>query len=1749
MDRSPEGLRLRQLDRLSPRSRGSFGIGGGISISVREVDQLPRNGINLAPAPSPESARKKQPEGYRKEGTVFRRANREAEDLKHEIAPDGGSAGREGRQFTVANVGNNGRIYLRPTIRPATQQHPQPNFVFPITPPSTAGLDALISQNEVGEPLRDSLWTPTQSPPTPLPPNSTGYFEQATRTAHGRPRRAFSQSTIDKHQVQSSVRDSDIGAFRVVIERPGTEQKQNEPFIGIPHLKIPIPSYKLGTPRFSTRGTAFLRGSSYTMNDDVRSSIFSGAGASRRSTGPDPRARALSRRHSDALPQRLHPAAASSSPYLLSTSRSPATTRQCTSIVPDMFDDLTFKPACDEAAVVLYHAGDGGIRAATPARLVAEITSPTFVDYDLLSDFFLTFRSFLDTSDLLYMLIARLKWALMRTDEAGNVVRVRTFVAIRHWILNYFLDDYVIDYDLRNAFCDLLNKFVSGISGDPAHLKVPLKILGELKKCWRRACALYWDGEEFNTELGLDVPITSGGVAGSRNPNLDPSFWAKDSAGPPRLDDIIEPDFFSPENSTMEKWNYFADVSRAGHLDSVIGPSKAKSTFYIDHQNGDPPLSPTSVMSDDFISCSFPTRGRIGSAKPLGAKPLGAHPVPASSIYDSAPPIAMTPRALTGKRVRPAHAHKRSASFSDSLRDKRIQQQPVQKVLYKSTEILLALPYAGSLVRGNLFPPAQGFVETVAPRTPAEANRTTTSLPGILAGHKGPSAMSGPGMKKLLGSVRRALSTKSGGYANSSPTQGSFPHIPPIGMRGATINRLPGTAVVPQAPPRNAGPELSMRIDLLGAEIAEHFKRAVQEDADADFERRGEQENARRSIDTYSSMHDPDLHYSVMCPDTTIEPVRADLNRGPISEMTTGSKSILIMDDTIPDIPVMTGALPANRSEDTFAEAYNHSSGGLTPPSTPPDAPLGMPRRSSHLLGEHTRIRSHSLSFDDTPSLVVDSRPSGDDERSPFNRPFGRPSVRSRAYSHSYKNSVSLRKYASYQSGFTLHRSEISFDATTFSGTEKVDRLSQVASVPLPLRVLRRRPGGDLRAVTNVGDLGIHQLQRPMSTGSLATYSESVRSSLLLGADDSGSYIDVAGSSSYDQSRANDNAFSLGALAEAAPKPAASLFSTHSSQPVMRPSFAKEAKYLAQIPDDIDDDGGVESALLKLEGKFEKRKSDSSQEEHSKRDVGTHDSFGATNLDVSSFAFNLAEDERRKHRLKHIVDSNISAMPSTVQASRYSQMGEEPKPFVLQPNRAHHQPTQSMDSYDSNPLLDRGMTDDGKEQKQSQNWSQHSIQCGPSNDGINGQYQRTPQSSHTNSYDFINETNSMKRGGQSHSKTSNKSMTQSFLDMDSNLDDKSDLSSEISLEVISRSEYTPQHSKPTEIFSPIHASTVSKAISLPEQSSQSILSPSLTLVQALMLSPREIDTQQMHKRFPPTPQISPIAAKATTFSGDRGGTSSMNPPRSHRMAEPSRKTSIHLPFILAFDSRILAQQFTLVEKDALNEIDWKDLIEMPWKDSITESRSWVDFLRFSEPRGVEVVIARFNLMVKWAVSEIVLTQDLDERVRCIVKYIHIAAHCRKYRNFATMTQLTVALTSNDISRLTKTWAGVPAADMHILKELEALVTPMSNFYNLRAEMEGYGAGQGCIPFIGIYTHDLLVNAERPSQFASTPTTDPLVNFERCRTDAAIVKNLLRLLEASQLYRFLPVEGITERCLWMAALSDEEISRYGKVIQP
>jgi hypothetical protein len=1642
-------------------------------------------------------------------------------------------------------------------VRPAHQRYPQPPFVFPITPPSTAGLESLIKRNEEEDASqRGSLWTASRSPPpTPLRravdqnfPNSKAGPQPQTRH-----RRAHSYSTVDDHH--APIQDSDSGAFKVVIERPGTEgrPKTAEELSGAPILEVNIPSYRIGVPRFSMRGTAFIRSSSYSTTDDMRSSVFTeyiydAPQRDRNSLHPGAM---ISRRHSHASPQIQYLRVSPTSP-LGSSLPSPTMMNPRVTIEPAMYDALTFKPACDDRSVVRYSAG-GVITAATPPRLVAEITSPSFVDYDLLSDFFLTFRSFLPTSYLLAMLIARLRWALARDDEIGMVVRVRTFVAMRHWILNYFLDDFVVDYELRLLFCELLNDFVDEIMQSSASGRSRLKILGELKKCWRRTCALYWDGDEFSIDVGPEIAITPGGIAGSREPHLTPAFWDKPpESGAPKLESIVDHDGSAPSG-----YNFFADISRAGHLDSmVVDPQTPAPAVEGNDRHQDPPLSPQSMLSDDFISCSFPTRSRF--AQVGNQHPLGAHPVLSSSKYDSSPPVAYIPQAIRGERTRPAHSHKRSGSFSDSLRDER--RQPVQTVVYRSTEILMALPFAGSLVRGNLFPPGQAFVEALPPSTPGESLRATAYFNQAAANQKGPSAMSGPGMKKLLGSVRRALSKKAGAHYSSSPTQGSFPHIAPLGARGVTVNRLPGTAVVPQEQIKNQGARPPLRIDILGAGIAEDFKKAVREDEEADADK--QERESHPSIGVASGN---EAMYPSIQPDTTLDSEKLQTSGRALSGLTNGSKSIVIVDDTFPpELPMMAGALPVNPSTDTFADAFMQPSAGPTPPSTPPEMPIGSPRRSSHLLGQTSYNRNRSLSPERTPSLI---RSPSELEQSPSHRPFGRTAMRSYGKSFKSNRSLSLRRYASYQSGFTRHATERSFDATTFSGSG--ERVSMIEAAPEPLRVLRRRPGGDLRAVTNVGDLHAQPQRRRGSTGSLTTYSDSVRSSYMLGEDSSG-YVGVVRSDDYSQS--NQGTFSLGALA-APPKRAVSLFSTHSSQPVMRPSFEAEAAKLAQIPDDDDDDGGVESALLKLEGKFEKRKSDLSASSLMQvAPISPPQSVDAAPIDVLAGPSGpsddmLDDDEKRRHRHKQVVENNLSKTPPLLDSYR----PEPPKcpiqalkPVVYQPRRIEVA-ARSVGSHDSEellpflPPLEPDDTDTaaspytGAGRRHSRNWTNSSILRGPSNERDQLR-ERSPLSSHP-SIDFCDvlDSESLRPNPTGDPVPGRDSVEQSFLDSDS--DDGSSISSEMSIEVISRTEYIGDGS--TSTFPPIASGTVVTEIALPPHPLRQPSSQSMTIGQALLLSPDtanipEVHAHQLHqqqrKNLPPTPEITPTAVDALSKRSwekvDQAGRLSA----SNKPAEASRTNSVHLPFVLAFDSKILAQQFTLIEKDALNEIDWKELIDMRWKNTSTNPRSWVDFLRTQEARGVEVVIARFNIMAKWAVSECVLTQNIKERVQTIIKYIHIAAHCRRYRNYATMYQLTVALTSNDIARLSKTWAQVPATDLATLKELENLVQPSRNFYNLRAEMEGSGGDQGCIPFVGIYTHDLLFNSQRPSQIASTPTTEPLVNFEKCRTTAAIVKNLLRLLEASSLYRFQPIEGITERCLWMAALSDEEIRKCGNLLE-
>ncbi|CAK7274327.1 Guanine nucleotide exchange factor lte1 [Sporothrix epigloea] len=1833
---------------------------------------------------------------------------------KTEIAPEGLSAGREGRQFTVANVGNNGRIYLRPSVRSIHLRSPQPNFVFPIAPPDTTSLDIFkhdrdkrgdqqrgsqqqqqkqydqleqthepqqrpsLLNSDTAKATHGSDWaTDYTTSPTALPVSSPRFISNGTsRVLSPRPntagpvparpsgghRRAVSDLTV---QDTSFNHESESGGFKVVITQH-TDNEQRAKMLenpalthtnlSAPHIDIAFPTWKLGTPHFGILGTPTLRNYSNTPTEGPcsrRPSYFDLAFN-----------RSRSHLEEDDIPnppqQEASPCRQSiDSPTFSSSGRvpiaSPASLRlygqdgqqlpgvpkiyhsKCRLILPSIFDVLTFRPGCDDRTIVRMSPATNAITAATPARLVAEITSPRFMDYELVSDFFLTYRSFLDARELLCMLIARLKWAVARDDEIGMVVRVRTFVALRHWILNYFMDDFVVNYDLRVLFCDLLNSFVDELAYELRGQKVQLKILTELKKCWRRSCAQFWDGHDFEDSVGPEAPIAQGDFAEHGSPKLRPRFWKHVASGTFFSDDNVDETMFlshSPTNSAKIAPESYGSCNTTGDQNNNMDPISfgdqlatsrpRKVSYEMSTQRKIPHMSITSL---DVVSCSFPTKN-VRLLQASTGRPLGAHPTESPLACSTGGPVATTPRALTGKRVRPSdyrkavgysHQHERSKSLTDSLRERA---PATDEQLRKRSEATLPLPHAGSLVRGALFPPGQPYVGIVPPSTSGSTSRQTTLCqPFVISSlhtqKEKASAMSSQGMRKLLDSVRRALSTKgqvvSSRYSNVD--------------NGSAANRLPITTPVPHTWPRQNGFRGPLRIDLLGARIAEDFKVAVRESAKVVPTAQDDAGGLSEAVELHEVHGEHQASANVAaspCSDSSFlgwTPDRLDSLLRPMSEdgMTAGSKNIVSAGGMCPrDYPEMTGALAfpnsSDASVDAFRGAFLSPATDPTPPTTPPDCQAGTPRRSSYTLGQ--QVVRPSLSMDPVPMFIPDTDTLGDsspiepsdfpiadisirpspailpdgackahhiyspnrlvdedldkllhealqddiaaDKNILFRNSFGmsssppihrpRPSwiqghsrhlsSRSRKshLSHTSGQLHTRRRFASFASGVAPETKTSSFNASTYADAfvDNMPEAHQLRTAP----VLRRRPGGDLRAVANVGGLNAGPIRRSRSVGSLTSYSESLRNSFVR------SHVPTSGGSAnftsaeVTSTRDKGETFSVGMLTNKKQPTRMSHLTKHLSKPVMRPSFDAEAKKLSQIPDDVDDDGGVESALLKLEA-LEENTITTSPASH-------QTAAPRTIVDVQSF---LTEGSGNSHNSLHPLDQG----PTDGVRSTHTALKKWTNRSVFE------------DSNENN-----GHTSTGTKSESSLS-ALYGVPAEAENNKDNGQSSTVPQSPRQGT-DI------------------------SFLKDES--DDGSDLSSELSAELSDNDRGTglfshgerrrqsrpgaealclPVHPVGDPEIKPLRATTTTfqeqhpgRLVEVDSLYDGRLPSPPMTLEQALQLSPDTAKIPELHdfqlwedKPLPPTPSavgnVPNIAPCKNAESAEGFKSTGLYPaPEQTTAATATAKFdaacifSVHLPFILAFDSEILAQQFTLIEKDALHEIDWKELINMRWKKSENgDQRSWVNFLRSSDARGVEVVIARFNIMVKWTISEIILTQDLQERARCIIKFIHVAAHCRRYRNFATMSQIAIALTTNEVSRLTQTWALVPPGDLRTLRSLETLVSPTRNFHSLRAEMETVdidNANAGCIPFVGVYTHDLLFNAQKPSEIASSPTTAPLVNFERCRIAASIVKTLLRLIEASTIYAFRPVEGIVERCLWMSALTDDDIRKYSDMLK-
>lgn len=100
------------------------------------------------------------------------------------------------------------------------------------------------------------------------------------------------------------------------------------------------------------------------------------------------------------------------------------------------------------------------------------------------------------------------------------MVRVRTFAALRHWLLNYFADDFAPSASLRSQFAKAINDF-----GHDRRVRASARntrIIKELKRCWNRVCTIYWDGREAGADNEGDLVPGGDQIAESSQAPISP---------------------------------------------------------------------------------------------------------------------------------------------------------------------------------------------------------------------------------------------------------------------------------------------------------------------------------------------------------------------------------------------------------------------------------------------------------------------------------------------------------------------------------------------------------------------------------------------------------------------------------------------------------------------------------------------------------------------------------------------------------------------------------------------------------------------------------------------------------------------------------------------------------------------------------------------------------------------------------------------------------------------------------------------------------------------------------------------------------------------------------------------------------------------------------------------------------------------------------------------------------------------------
>ncbi|EJD54484.1 ras GEF [Auricularia subglabra TFB-10046 SS5] len=229
------------------------------------------------------------------------------------------------------------------------------------------------------------------------------------------------------------------------------------------------------------------------------------------------------------------------------------------------------------------------------------------------------------------------------------------------------------------------------------------------------------------------------------------------------------------------------------------------------------------------------------------------------------------------------------------------------------------------------------------------------------------------------------------------------------------------------------------------------------------------------------------------------------------------------------------------------------------------------------------------------------------------------------------------------------------------------------------------------------------------------------------------------------------------------------------------------------------------------------------------------------------------------------------------------------------------------------------------------------------------------------------------------------------------------------------------------------------------------------------------------------------------------------PSVSRRRARPQQPVND----IFKIDALVLAQQLTIHESLLYSRI---------------RPQECVRYLKDQKGPGTTHLRAfcgtndKIAALVKSTVLDI---DNLHKRADALEYWIKVASKCHSMNNISSMSAIVAALTSADLSRLSRTWNEVSSSVTKTFQHMQKFNDPTANYSVCRQFIQE--ATGPCVPFIAMYLRDLLhLNERLPDNLvaflsplsatrSSPATTDgpAFINFWKRRQLAQTINAMLK----------------------------------------